>query len=1414
MELAWGSIEDAVKGKRPQPAQSTVKLAKAIGANGKSRTTSSRNAAGGAAGASAAATVDARAPPPAHGMNAGEGIRPAPLSSSSASSSHPRSAAPPQMEPRSRGKTRSRLRAGTDDSDGGMGFGSRGNGGRRGGAEDSDNDIDDGSDGDTGAAVDIIGARLSGSGSIASGLRFDDADDDMRNDNIGIDNGAGFSIAGPAADVDAAGGSGAATKLTFLSQVGDDHPSAAASSSSSMLLPAPVAPGSAPSSQTVHGGAGASSSAATACAATTVHHPKQQNNDNKGGKGTKRQRTLASAFKAKSKSNPGASDADAGAMGASSSSSSAAAAIFDSEDQHDDDDDGGADDGHNDESANDGSAHGDARRQRHDEGGDNVNTARLLTGADVGFQLGGASSSSAVAGSSAFGKPSTSGIGLDHGLTAASLQLRRASSNDSAVSAASNLHSQPVVGRLFASQVMPSQFAAAASSAAGAEFPAVRQRLRLDSDGGIGAGAGSSAFSSASNSQFQSSQQQQQRLLPGALPRLGLRTTSLFEGSQSQQHRQATQSQSLDQQSSSEMNLDMGDAACYSQMSVFTIDQGGRREPSPTGYGPDGLHSHPPRFRLSEHDCLLVLKHVGSALAFMHSRGLAHLDVKPANILVSYESGPGMCDRDGEWLPEVCSLTGIPSIDEEVLRRVDVLQAGGILPDDVETGAAGAGAAAVGGVDTDMDGAGAGAGSASSSSSSAAAGAGAAPSGSAFPAAPSLPSHATLKELNRDRLSRIGKLCYKLGDMGLAVPITARHPVEGDSRYLSRELLNGDTSLLTASDIFSLGLSIYELASGIPLPTEGEEYAYFRDYPLPRDAVPQLPDDLYNLLCLMVHVDPAARPTAHDILQIPVVECCDLERMRGLLQHCQATGYFAAPAATAAAAVTSAVGTYASPAQAGLPTGRILPQAGAAAAGDVNAHGSDGSGSAGASIGLDFVPINGVGMSQFRVQRASGNTGAGDARTQAGISQQRQSLHQTPGSASTAGLDDDVDRQSDNNFGSDSVTSPELELPAAHGHFGAHPHNSNTRPLSVRTGVSVATAASGASDPNANINSGNVVNSSAGMSDKGLEALIAQRAAELVEAGVQQRLAELLHQVGLAATTSSSSSASAHQQLHSSSAASASGSNPLASTYSSDPMGISRMSDSRVQPAVPAAAVSGNVAHKGGKAGASSNAASSSSVTARAAAPGPGPMKTPAGSSVIDLLSPNGAPISRSFAGVAAHAGRSRSSAPATAAVATDVTSPDGPVPFRSRAGHGASAAALPHHSDIDISSPDGPLTLGDLKTAREAAAAVHASSTAAINVKAGSGGRVALDGEMAVDDDDATTPVAMAPGAVSASASSFGTSAAAASSSSTSSSVSALQVLLQQLNLRPEQVALLQTASKMMMAQSAPSTSLGFVQQ
>ncbi len=115
--------------------------------------------------------------------------------------------------------------------------------------------------------------------------------------------------------------------------------------------------------------------------------------------------------------------------------------------------------------------------------------------------------------------------------------------------------------------------------------------------------------------------------------------------------------------------------------------------------------------------------------------------------------------------------------------------------------------------------------------------------------------------------AKLGALC-KIGDFGMAGEIgTSEDGQEGDTAYMPSELL---TSAMKdpSGDIFSLGLTLYELASSGSwiLPREGMRWHEIRKL----SHVPELPQCrssvMVNLIKKMTHPDKSQRPTADEIL--------------------------------------------------------------------------------------------------------------------------------------------------------------------------------------------------------------------------------------------------------------------------------------------------------------------------------------------------------------------------------------------------------------------------------------------------------------------------------------------------------------------------------------------------------------------
>ncbi|TRY58250.1 hypothetical protein DNTS_028668 [Danionella cerebrum] len=149
----------------------------------------------------------------------------------------------------------------------------------------------------------------------------------------------------------------------------------------------------------------------------------------------------------------------------------------------------------------------------------------------------------------------------------------------------------------------------------------------------------------------------------------------------------------------------------------------------------------------------------------------------------------------------------------------------------------------------------------------------------------------------------------KLGDFGLLIKLptntqeeaTAENSgmhrqdlQEGDPRYMAPELLKGDYR--TAADIFSLGVSILELACNIEIPKGGDNWQLLRKGHLPAEATNVLSEDMQNILQLMLCPEPSNRATANQLLSLPSVrrrKCrrqvslCIIESIFSFFQWCQ-----------------------------------------------------------------------------------------------------------------------------------------------------------------------------------------------------------------------------------------------------------------------------------------------------------------------------------------------------------------------------------------------------------------------------------------------------------------------------------------------------------------------------------------------
>jgi serine/threonine protein kinase len=90
---------------------------------------------------------------------------------------------------------------------------------------------------------------------------------------------------------------------------------------------------------------------------------------------------------------------------------------------------------------------------------------------------------------------------------------------------------------------------------------------------------------------------------------------------------------------------------------------------------------------------------------------------------------------------------------------------------------------------------------------------------------------------------------------------------EGDCRYLCADMLN-EKKYFKAGDMFSLGMSLYELMSGQPLPRNGDQFlALRRQVPAEMLRRRGYSTFLVKLVAALLHSDATQRPTARQVLQ-------------------------------------------------------------------------------------------------------------------------------------------------------------------------------------------------------------------------------------------------------------------------------------------------------------------------------------------------------------------------------------------------------------------------------------------------------------------------------------------------------------------------------------------------------------------
>ncbi|XP_026533351.1 membrane-associated tyrosine- and threonine-specific cdc2-inhibitory kinase [Notechis scutatus] len=124
----------------------------------------------------------------------------------------------------------------------------------------------------------------------------------------------------------------------------------------------------------------------------------------------------------------------------------------------------------------------------------------------------------------------------------------------------------------------------------------------------------------------------------------------------------------------------------------------------------------------------------------------------------------------------------------------------------------------------------------------------------------------------------------KLGDFGLMLELDSgdlRDAQEGDPRYMAPELLRGEYT--KAADVFSLGITILEIACNMELPNGGEGWQQLRQGYLPPEFTAGLSVELQKLLVAMLEPDHLLRPSVEMLLNSSLMQKTQKRRKLVLL---------------------------------------------------------------------------------------------------------------------------------------------------------------------------------------------------------------------------------------------------------------------------------------------------------------------------------------------------------------------------------------------------------------------------------------------------------------------------------------------------------------------------------------------------
>ena len=108
---------------------------------------------------------------------------------------------------------------------------------------------------------------------------------------------------------------------------------------------------------------------------------------------------------------------------------------------------------------------------------------------------------------------------------------------------------------------------------------------------------------------------------------------------------------------------------------------------------------------------------------------------------------------------------------------------------------------------------------------------------------------------------------------------------------MAPEVLHSNYNITCAADVFSLGMTILELATDLDLPRGGEPWHQLRNGQIPSHLVSSLSKDLIDIIMKMIEPDHLKRAKVDELLNIPRIKSLINKNKRKLFLN-KMTNYF------------------------------------------------------------------------------------------------------------------------------------------------------------------------------------------------------------------------------------------------------------------------------------------------------------------------------------------------------------------------------------------------------------------------------------------------------------------------------------------------------------------------------------------